>query len=242
MSLKRRALLRGAGRRRRARPLRAAASTPTVPRAPATAPRPRRNVQRLCPAQPSEPVTGPDARWAAGRTAPPPSRWPRRDCASPATLAAAPGPAPHLPLASSAPSPTPDRRRLLERRHRRRAALFHRLRAALRRRARRRPDPGHAVRRAGDPRSRAAVPGGRPRPHRRAEQNPSPAWSAPVGTTSGGCASPGGASTSSWTARPSGHLAGPRALSRLAFGETRTDEEHGGTMLLRDLIYVRRPA
>jgi hypothetical protein len=36
-------------------------------------------------------------------------------------------------------------------------------------------------------------------------------------------------------------LEGPRALSRLAFGETRTDDEHGGEMRLRDLIYVRRP-
>jgi hypothetical protein len=34
---------------------------------------------------------------------------------------------------------------------------------------------------------------------------------------------------------------GPRALARVAFGETRTDDEHGGTMLLRDLVYVRRP-
>jgi hypothetical protein len=37
-------------------------------------------------------------------------------------------------------------------------------------------------------------------------------------------------------------LEGPRALSRLAFGETRTDDEHGGEMHLRDLVYVRRPA
>lgn len=37
-------------------------------------------------------------------------------------------------------------------------------------------------------------------------------------------------------------LTGPRALARVAFGETRTDDEHGGTMLLRDLVYVRRPA
>jgi hypothetical protein len=37
-------------------------------------------------------------------------------------------------------------------------------------------------------------------------------------------------------------LEGPRALSRLAFGETRTDDAHGGSMLLRDLTYVRRPA
>jgi hypothetical protein len=36
-------------------------------------------------------------------------------------------------------------------------------------------------------------------------------------------------------------LEGPRALSRLAFGETRTDDEHGGEMRLRDLVYVRRP-
>lgn len=34
---------------------------------------------------------------------------------------------------------------------------------------------------------------------------------------------------------------GPRALARVAFGETRTDEGHGGTMLLRDVVYVRRP-
>jgi hypothetical protein len=34
---------------------------------------------------------------------------------------------------------------------------------------------------------------------------------------------------------------GPRALSRVAFGETRTDDEHGGAMLLHDLVYVRRP-
>jgi hypothetical protein len=37
-------------------------------------------------------------------------------------------------------------------------------------------------------------------------------------------------------------LDGPRALARLAFGETRTDDEHGGEMRLRDLVYVRRPA
>jgi hypothetical protein len=36
-------------------------------------------------------------------------------------------------------------------------------------------------------------------------------------------------------------LDGPRALARCAFGETRTDDEHGGSMLMRDLIYVRRP-
>jgi hypothetical protein len=35
-------------------------------------------------------------------------------------------------------------------------------------------------------------------------------------------------------------LEGPRAFARVAFGETRTDDEHGGSMLLRDLVYVRR--
>jgi hypothetical protein len=30
-------------------------------------------------------------------------------------------------------------------------------------------------------------------------------------------------------------------LARVAFGETRTDPLHGGTMRLRDLVYVRRP-
>jgi hypothetical protein len=34
---------------------------------------------------------------------------------------------------------------------------------------------------------------------------------------------------------------GPRSFARIAYGETRTDDEHGGTMLLRDLVYVRRP-
>lgn len=34
---------------------------------------------------------------------------------------------------------------------------------------------------------------------------------------------------------------GPRAFARVAFGETRTDDGHGGTMLLRDVVYVRRP-
>ncbi|MGH2369291.1 MAG: hypothetical protein ACRDI2_13945, partial [Chloroflexota bacterium] len=37
-------------------------------------------------------------------------------------------------------------------------------------------------------------------------------------------------------------LDGPRSLARVAFGETRTDDQHAGTMLLRDVIYVRRPA
>ena len=37
-------------------------------------------------------------------------------------------------------------------------------------------------------------------------------------------------------------LEGRRALARVAFGETRTDGEHGGSMLLRDVVYVRRPA
>jgi hypothetical protein len=35
-------------------------------------------------------------------------------------------------------------------------------------------------------------------------------------------------------------LDGPRGFARVAFGETRTDDEHGGTMTLRDLNYVRR--
>jgi hypothetical protein len=35
---------------------------------------------------------------------------------------------------------------------------------------------------------------------------------------------------------------GARSLSRVAFGETRTDRHHGGTMRLRDVVYVRRPA
>jgi len=37
-------------------------------------------------------------------------------------------------------------------------------------------------------------------------------------------------------------MAGKRSLSRVAFGETRSDLEHGGAMLLRNLVYVRRPA
>ncbi|HEV2123499.1 MAG TPA: hypothetical protein VGW38_12085, partial [Chloroflexota bacterium] len=37
-------------------------------------------------------------------------------------------------------------------------------------------------------------------------------------------------------------LAGNRVLSRVAFGETRTDAEHGGAVQLRDIVYVRRPA
>lgn len=37
-------------------------------------------------------------------------------------------------------------------------------------------------------------------------------------------------------------MAGNRALSRVAFGETRTDAEHGGMVQLRDIVYVRRPA
>ncbi|MBI3970104.1 MAG: hypothetical protein HY332_02340 [Chloroflexi bacterium] len=37
-------------------------------------------------------------------------------------------------------------------------------------------------------------------------------------------------------------LEGRRSLSRVAFGETRSDALHGGTMLLRDVVYVRRPA
>lgn len=36
-------------------------------------------------------------------------------------------------------------------------------------------------------------------------------------------------------------LEGPRTLARLAFGETRTDELHGGAIDLRDIVYVRRP-
>lgn len=35
-------------------------------------------------------------------------------------------------------------------------------------------------------------------------------------------------------------LDGARSLARVAFGETRTDALHGGTMLLRDVVYVRR--
>ncbi|CAA9291593.1 MAG: hypothetical protein AVDCRST_MAG77-5191 [uncultured Chloroflexi bacterium] len=34
---------------------------------------------------------------------------------------------------------------------------------------------------------------------------------------------------------------GRHALSRITFGETRTDAFHGGRLLLRDLVYVRRP-
>ncbi len=41
---------------------------------------------------------------------------------------------------------------------------------------------------------------------------------------------------------PVWRLEGARALARVAFGETRSDALHGGTMLLRDLVYVRRPA
>jgi hypothetical protein len=37
-------------------------------------------------------------------------------------------------------------------------------------------------------------------------------------------------------------LDGRRALAQVAFGEIRTDDGHGGAMLLRDLNYVRRPA
>ena len=37
-------------------------------------------------------------------------------------------------------------------------------------------------------------------------------------------------------------LPGAHPLARVAFGETRTDGLHGGTMLLRDVVYVRRPA
>jgi hypothetical protein len=37
-------------------------------------------------------------------------------------------------------------------------------------------------------------------------------------------------------------LPGRRFLSRVAFGETRSDSLHGGRMTLRDLVYVRRPA
>jgi hypothetical protein len=36
-------------------------------------------------------------------------------------------------------------------------------------------------------------------------------------------------------------LDGRRGLSRVAFGETRTDALHGGSLVLRDLVYVRRP-
>jgi hypothetical protein len=36
-------------------------------------------------------------------------------------------------------------------------------------------------------------------------------------------------------------LAGRRALSSVAFGETRTDSLHGGELRLRDVVYVRRP-
>jgi hypothetical protein len=37
-------------------------------------------------------------------------------------------------------------------------------------------------------------------------------------------------------------LEGRRALAQVTFGETRTDALHGGTLLLRDVVYVRRPA
>lgn len=37
-------------------------------------------------------------------------------------------------------------------------------------------------------------------------------------------------------------MPGRRALSRVAFGETRSDALHGGSMMLRDVVYVRRPA
>lgn len=36
-------------------------------------------------------------------------------------------------------------------------------------------------------------------------------------------------------------LEGPRTLGRLAFGETRTDELHGGAIELRNVVYLRRP-
>ncbi len=36
-------------------------------------------------------------------------------------------------------------------------------------------------------------------------------------------------------------LEGPRTLSRIAFGETRTDSLHGGAISLSDIVYVRRP-
>lgn len=36
-------------------------------------------------------------------------------------------------------------------------------------------------------------------------------------------------------------LEGPRTLSRLAFGETRTDDLHGGSIELHDVAYLRRP-
>ena len=37
-------------------------------------------------------------------------------------------------------------------------------------------------------------------------------------------------------------LPGARTLARIAFGETRGDSQHGGAMLLRNVVYVRRPA
>jgi hypothetical protein len=37
-------------------------------------------------------------------------------------------------------------------------------------------------------------------------------------------------------------LDGARALAHVTFGETRTDSLHGGVLLLRDVVYVRRPA
>jgi hypothetical protein len=37
-------------------------------------------------------------------------------------------------------------------------------------------------------------------------------------------------------------LAGKRSLARIALGDTRTDSLHGGKMLLRNVVYVRRPA
>jgi hypothetical protein len=43
-------------------------------------------------------------------------------------------------------------------------------------------------------------------------------------------------STTVWT------LEGRHALARVAFGETRSDALHGGRLVLRDVVYVRRPA
>lgn len=37
-------------------------------------------------------------------------------------------------------------------------------------------------------------------------------------------------------------MPGARPLARVSFGETRTDSLHGGSMWLRDVVYVRRPA
>jgi hypothetical protein len=37
-------------------------------------------------------------------------------------------------------------------------------------------------------------------------------------------------------------LPGRRQLAHVAFGETRSDAQHGGTMLLRNVVYFRRPA